>query len=115
MSDQESDSDQRRDALLLRLLKTPPKSRAELAEELRRAKEEARKDRVITGVLPPRGFEWRTSGKWPDGRTEDILREMDREGSPPEPSSQPPRTERKARRSPHRKHPVAETRQKNRS
>jgi hypothetical protein len=33
-------TDQRRDALLLRLLKTPPKSRAELAEELRRMKGE---------------------------------------------------------------------------
>jgi hypothetical protein len=29
---------QRRDALLLRLLKTPPQSRAELAEAVRRAK-----------------------------------------------------------------------------
>jgi hypothetical protein len=41
MSDQESDEDQdaqRMDSMLLRLLKTPPKSRAELAEELRRAK-----------------------------------------------------------------------------
>ena len=41
MSDQGSDDDQtkqRMDAMLLRLLKTPPKSRAELAEELRRAK-----------------------------------------------------------------------------
>ena len=38
MSDQESDDDQRRDELLLRLLKMPPKSRAELADELRRAK-----------------------------------------------------------------------------
>jgi ParB-like chromosome segregation protein Spo0J len=37
------------------------------------------------------------------------------EKHPPEPSSQPPRTERKARRSPHRKHPAAETRQKSRS
>ena len=114
MSDQESD-EQRRDALLLRLLKTPPKSRAELAEELRRAKAAARKDRVIIGVLPPPGLRWQILGKWPDGRTEDILREMDREGSPPEPSSQPPRTERKARHSPRRKHPVAETRRKSRS
>jgi hypothetical protein len=41
MSDQGSDDGQvkqRMDAMLLRLLKTPPKSRAELAEELRRAK-----------------------------------------------------------------------------
>jgi hypothetical protein len=29
---------QRRDALLLRLLKTPPQSRAELSEQVRRAK-----------------------------------------------------------------------------
>lgn len=115
MSDQESDDDQRRDALLLRLLKTPPKSRAELAEELRRAKAEARKDRVIMGVLTPPGLRWQILGKWPDGRTEDILREMDREGPPPEPSSQPPKTERKARRSSRRKYPVAETRQKSRS
>jgi hypothetical protein len=43
MSDQESDDDQvkqRMDAMLRRLLTTPPKSRAELAEELRRAKRE---------------------------------------------------------------------------
>jgi hypothetical protein len=41
MSDQESDDDQikqRMDAMLKRLLTTPPKSRAELAEELRRAR-----------------------------------------------------------------------------
>jgi hypothetical protein len=41
MSDQEGDDDQvvqRRDKLLLRLLKTPPESRAELAEAVRRAK-----------------------------------------------------------------------------
>jgi hypothetical protein len=38
MNDQQSDDDQRRDALLLRLLKTPPQSRAELAEQVRRAK-----------------------------------------------------------------------------
>ena len=41
MSDQEGDDDQlaqRRDALLLRLLKTPPQSRADLAEAVRRAK-----------------------------------------------------------------------------
>jgi hypothetical protein len=43
MSDQESDDDQvkqRMDAMLRRLLTTPPKSRAELAEELRRARAE---------------------------------------------------------------------------
>ena len=41
MSDQEGDDDQvaqRFDALLLRLLKTPPQSRAELSEQVRRAK-----------------------------------------------------------------------------
>jgi hypothetical protein len=41
MSDQGSDDDQverRMKALLLRLLKTPPQSRAELAEAVRRAK-----------------------------------------------------------------------------
>jgi hypothetical protein len=41
MSDQGSDDDQvaqRMDALLLRLLKTPPQSREELAEAVRRAK-----------------------------------------------------------------------------
>jgi hypothetical protein len=38
MSDQGSDDDPRRDALLLRLLKMPPQSRAELAEQVRRAK-----------------------------------------------------------------------------
>jgi hypothetical protein len=41
MSDQGSDDDQvaqRRDKLLLKLLKTPPQSRAELAEQVRRAK-----------------------------------------------------------------------------
>jgi hypothetical protein len=32
MNDQQSDDHQRRDALLLRLLKMPPKSRAEFAE-----------------------------------------------------------------------------------
>jgi hypothetical protein len=38
MSDQGSDDDQRRDALLLRLLKMPPQTRAETAERARRAK-----------------------------------------------------------------------------
>jgi hypothetical protein len=50
MSEQGSDDDQiaqRRDAILRRLLTTPPKSRAELAEELRRAKrEKATRDRA---------------------------------------------------------------------
>jgi hypothetical protein len=48
MSDQEGDDDQvaqRFDRLLLRLLKTPPKSRAELAEQVRRAKGEATRTR----------------------------------------------------------------------
>jgi hypothetical protein len=40
MSDQQSDDEQRRDKLLLRLSKMPPQSRAELAEAVRRAKEE---------------------------------------------------------------------------
>jgi hypothetical protein len=35
MSDQTSDDDQDRDALLLRLLKMPPQSRAETAERVR--------------------------------------------------------------------------------
>jgi hypothetical protein len=42
MSDQGSDDDQverRMKALLLRLLKTPPQSRAETAEKVRRAKQ----------------------------------------------------------------------------
>jgi hypothetical protein len=38
MTDQGSDDDQRRDALLLRLLKMPPQTRAETAERARRAK-----------------------------------------------------------------------------
>jgi hypothetical protein len=41
MSDQESDDGQvaqRMDALLLKLLKTPPQSRAELAKQVRREK-----------------------------------------------------------------------------
>ena len=41
MSDQGSDDDQvaqRMDALVLKLLKTPPQARAELAEAVRRAK-----------------------------------------------------------------------------
>jgi len=41
MSDQKRDNDQvaqRRDAILRRLLQTPPQSRADLAEQVRRAK-----------------------------------------------------------------------------
>jgi hypothetical protein len=48
MSDQEGDDDhvaQRRDALLLRMLKTPPQSRAEVAEAARRAKAKATRTR----------------------------------------------------------------------
>jgi hypothetical protein len=44
MSDQEGDDDQvaqRRDAILRRLLQTPPQSRADLAEQVRRAKGKA--------------------------------------------------------------------------
>jgi len=42
MSEQEDDAQiaQRRDALLRKLLTTPPQSRAELAEQVRRAKRE---------------------------------------------------------------------------
>jgi hypothetical protein len=49
MSDQGSDDDQvaqRMDALLLRLLKTPPQSRAALAEAVRRAKGKPPRKRV---------------------------------------------------------------------
>ncbi len=49
MSDQEGDDDQlkrRMDAMLLRLLKTPPQSRAEVAELARRAKAEAKATRT---------------------------------------------------------------------
>jgi hypothetical protein len=45
MGDQGSDDDQRRDAILKRLLQTPPQSRAELAEQVRRAKEKATRQR----------------------------------------------------------------------
>jgi len=45
MSDQGSDSDQRRDALLLRLLKMPPQTRAETAERARRAKKKSTQTR----------------------------------------------------------------------
>jgi hypothetical protein len=44
MSDQGSDDDQvaqRRDAILRRLLQTPPQSRADLSEKVRRAKGKA--------------------------------------------------------------------------
>jgi hypothetical protein len=49
VSDQEGDDDQvaqRFDALLLKLLKTPPQSRAELAEAVRRAKGKPTRTRV---------------------------------------------------------------------
>lgn len=49
MSDQESDHDQRRDALLLRLLKTPPESREALAERVRRAKGKPKRIRPKPG------------------------------------------------------------------
>ena len=48
MSDQEGDEDQikqRMDAMLLKLLKMPPQSRAEVAEAARRAKAEAKATR----------------------------------------------------------------------
>jgi hypothetical protein len=38
----DQDTDQRRDALMLKLLKTPPISRAQLREELKRAREAKR-------------------------------------------------------------------------
>jgi len=44
MSDQGSDDGQQRDALLRRLLKSPPLSRAETAEAIRRAKEDAKRN-----------------------------------------------------------------------
>ena len=57
MSDQEGEDGQigeRMDALLLRLLKTPPQSRADLAEQVRRAKREkatrARRKRASAGT-----------------------------------------------------------------
>ena len=49
MSDRGSDDGQikqRMDALLLRLLKTPPQSRAELSEAVRRAKQEKKPTRA---------------------------------------------------------------------
>jgi len=46
MSDQGSEHDQRRDALLLRLLKTPPQTREGLAEAVRRAKGKPTRTRV---------------------------------------------------------------------
>jgi len=48
MSDQEGDGDQvaqKRDAILRRLLQTPPQSRAETQERVRRAKEKATRTR----------------------------------------------------------------------
>ena len=49
MSDQESDDEgqiaQRMKAMLLRLLKTPPQSRADLAEQVRRVKGKATRTR----------------------------------------------------------------------
>jgi len=57
MSDQGSDDDQvaqRMDALLLRLLKTPPQSRAELAEAVRRAKGRPKRSKKI-GVRRTKG------------------------------------------------------------
>lgn len=52
MSDQGSDDGQvkrRMDAMLLRLLKTPPQSRAELAEQVRRAKQRKKPTRTRAG------------------------------------------------------------------
>jgi hypothetical protein len=47
MSDEESDSEQRRDKLLLRLLKMPPQTRAQLKAERAKGKRvEARGKRV---------------------------------------------------------------------
>jgi hypothetical protein len=43
MRDKQSGADQRRDKLLLRLLKTPPELRAETSERVRRAKRRRRK------------------------------------------------------------------------
>jgi hypothetical protein len=54
MSDQPADDDQtaqRFDALVLKLLKTPPQSRAETAEKVRRAKGKRR----VTGKTAGRG------------------------------------------------------------
>ena len=47
----EQDDDQRRDALLLALLKTPPTSRAQLQEELRRAREAKRANALHTAPV----------------------------------------------------------------
>jgi hypothetical protein len=58
MSDQGSDDDQvaqRFDALLLRLLKTPPQSRAELSEAVRRAKGKPTRTRVKRASAGKRG------------------------------------------------------------
>jgi hypothetical protein len=111
LSDQGSDDDQvaqRFDALLLRLLKTPPQSRAELSEHVRRAKGKfIIKDGVIIGAAPPLRFVWQSLGKWPDAGNSDTLPETDREaslsiGSPPKPASK-----QTARRSSRRRHRVA--------
>jgi hypothetical protein len=100
MSDQKSDDERRRDKLLLRLLKTPPKSRAALAEELRRAKAEARKDRVIMGELPPPGYRWQILGSWPPSDKMDILPETDQEVSQPPSAAEPrPTPKQRVRRS----------------
>jgi hypothetical protein len=47
MKKQGSEHDQRRDALLLRLLKTPPQSREELAEAVRRAKGKTKRTKRV--------------------------------------------------------------------
>lgn len=52
------------------MMKTPPEAPEPRTQD--RGKEET----VIVGVMPPPGLRWRIVGKWPDGRTEDILREM---------------------------------------
>ena len=58
MNDQGNDDGQvaqRRDALLLRLLKTPPQSRAALAEQVRRAKGKATRARGKRANAEKRG------------------------------------------------------------
>jgi hypothetical protein len=99
MSNQTIDDDQRRDELLRRLAKMPPKTQAELKRDLAAARKRTRRARgkpaecvmpVIIGCLPPVGFEWQILGKWPHGDTEDILRGMGQEVSLPGPSSRSP-------------------------
>jgi hypothetical protein len=117
MSDQEGDDEQvaqRMDALLLRLLKTPPQSRAELSEQVRRAKgkKEAAmdfviKDGAIIGVAPPLGFVWQSLGKWPDAGNSDTSPETDREASSSIASPPKPASKQTARRSSRRRHRVA--------